>query len=65
MVADLRADEFTPFPELPPAAKIAWRRFRRGLARNADERGIEVPAVIWNGIRNAWRDGYWTGRDAT
>jgi hypothetical protein len=38
----------------------AWQRFRRTLNRSAKEQGIVVPPVMWNGIRNAWRDGYLT-----
>lgn len=50
---------------LPPDARAAWLRFRRDLRQAADEHGIEVEVRVWNGIRNAWRDGYWTGREAS
>lgn len=50
---------------IPPAGLAAYRRFRRSLKSGADERGIVIEPLVGNAIRNAWRDGYWSGRTDT
>lgn len=59
------ADEIRVGREIPPPGLAAYRRFWRHLKQSADERGIVIEPLMRNAIRNAWRDGYWAGRDAT
>jgi hypothetical protein len=65
MVVYERLEDIPEARDLPPAAQAAWRRFRASPKRSADEHGIDMQHHVWNAIRNAWRDGYWTGRDTT
>lgn len=59
------ADEIRVAREIPSPGLAAYRRFWRSLKHSADDQGIEIPPLMRNAIRNAWRDGYWTGRDAS
>lgn len=38
----------------------AWQKYRKLLAHSARTRGVVIDRIMWNGIRNAWFDGYWT-----
>jgi hypothetical protein len=54
-------------PQYIPSGTLKhWQAYRRELARDAKEHvpPIVISRTVWNAIRNAWKDGYWTRFDA-
>lgn len=51
---------------LPSDARKEWQAFRRLLSRDAASYTppVAISRTMWNAIRNAWKDGYWTRHDA-
>lgn len=45
------------------AQKAAWASYRALLVKAALKHNITIDPLLWNGIRNAWYDGYWTCYD--